>query len=297
LGGGAGMQRTRIEIAKQDIVKLFEDHQNHVFKRSQIEEILHKNRGSWRLTQSMTASDFLNFLLNKTKLKVIKLDFPSRAETRYVWGDVSAYQLALSLKQNSYLTHYTAMFFHDLTQQIPKTIYLNFEQPVKYNPGSTLEQKNIDWAFRQKARVSNNIASYGEQRICILNGRETGMLGVVNQYDEYGREIKITNIERTLIDIAVRPFYAGGIYEVLNAYRRAKGKFSINKMLAMLKQLNYVYPYHQAIGFYMTRAEVYKESFLKLFSKFKMEYDFYLTYQMKNIEYSKEWRLYYPKGF
>jgi hypothetical protein len=291
------MQRTRIEIAKPDIVKLFEDHQNHVFKRSQIEEILQKNREFWRLTQSMTANEFLDFLLNRTKMKAIKLDFPSRAETRYVWGDVSVYQLALSLKPNSYLTHYAAMFLHDLTEQIPKTIYLNFEQPVKYNSGTDLEQKNIDWAFRQKARVSNNIASYVEQRICILNGRETGHLGVINQYDEYGKEIKVTSVERTLIDITVRPFYAGGVFEVVNAYRLAKGKFSINKMLAMLKKLNYIYPYHQAIGFYMTKSAVYKDSFIRYFNKFEMKYDFYLTYQMKDFEYSKEWRLYFPKGF
>ncbi len=291
------MQRTRIEIAKPDIVKLFENHHNHVFKRSQIEEILKKNRGFWRLTQSMTANDFLYFLLNRTKLKAIKLDFPSRAETRYVWGDVSAYQLALSLKPNSYLTHYSAMFLHNLTEQIPKTIYLNFEQPVKYNSGTDLEQKNIDWAFRQKARVSNNIASYGDERICILNGRDTGHLGVINHSDEYGNEIKITNVERTLIDITVRPFYAGGVFEVLSAYRLAKGHFSINAMLAILKQLNYIYPYHQSIGFYIAKAGVYKDSFIRLFNKFEMKYDFYLTYQMKDIEYSQEWRLYFPKGF
>jgi hypothetical protein len=290
-------RRTRIEIAKPDIVKLFEDHPNHVFKRSQIEEILQKNRDFWRLTQSMTANEFLDFLLNKTKMKAVKLDFPSRPETRYVWDDVSAYQLALSLKPNSYLTHYGAMFLHDLTEQIPKTIYLNFEQPVKYNSGVDLEQKKIDWAFRQKARVSNNIASYGEQRICILNGRDTGHLGVINQYDEYGKEIKVTSVERTLIDITVRPFYSGGVFEVLNAYRLAKGRFSINKMLAMLKKLNYIYPYHQAIGFYMAKSEVYKDSFIKYFNKFEMKYDFYLTYQMKDCEYSKEWRLYFPNGF
>ncbi|MDY0279025.1 MAG: hypothetical protein RBR35_00520 [Salinivirgaceae bacterium] len=291
------MNRARIEIAKPDIVKLFEGHPARVFKRSQIEEILHQNRDFWRLTYSMTVNQFLDFLRDKTKLKAIKLSFPSRAETRYVWGeDVSIYQLALSLKPDAYLTHYTAMFLHGLTEQIPKTVYLNFEQSSKGHTGVELEQKSIDWAFRQKPRVSNNIATYHSQRICILNGRETGRLGVVEIEEDSRNKLQVTNIERTLIDIAVRPFYAGGVFEVLKAYRTAEGKVSVNRLAAMLKNLDYVYPYHQAIGFYLERSGAYKESAVKLLTKPEIKYDFYLAHGMKDMEYSERWRLYFPKG-
>ena len=109
--------------------------------------------------------------------------------------------------------------------------------------------------------------------------------------------LQVTDIERTLIDIAVRPSYAGGLYEVLNAYRKAQGRVSINKLTAMLRKLNYIYPYHQAIGFYLHKAGVYKETQIELLKQFDFKYDFYLTHQMKEREYSKEWRLYYPRGF
>jgi hypothetical protein len=94
----------------------------------------------------------------------------------------------------------------------------------------------------------------------------------------------------------VRPNYSGGIYEVLHAYEAAKDRVSVNRLMATLKKLDYTYPYHQAIGFYMEQAG-YSESVLKLVEKMEIKYDFYLTYKMKEPEYSERWKLYYPRGF
>jgi hypothetical protein len=63
----------------------------------------------------------------------------------------------------------------------------------------------------------------------------------------------------------------------------------------MLKQIKYVYPYNQAIGFYMDRAG-YDQTSLNRLKKLGVNYDFYLDYSMKKKEFSKEWRIYYPKN-
>ena len=134
----------------------------------------------------------------------------------------------------------------------------------------------------------------------MVNGMYTNQLGVVNDQVSYDGETKIsvrlTNIERTLIDITVRPIYAGGVFEVQKAFMLAKEQVSVNTLVAMLQKLKYVYPYHQAIGFYLERAG-YKPNLLELLRRFPMDYDFYLAHEMGETEYIKDWRLYIPKGF
>jgi len=288
---------TSFRIAKRDIVSLFNREAKGVLDIYTISRILEKNRGFWRLPESLTTSRFIKLLTENTKLKRHELNFPRKKYVKFTWGEESIYQLALSLERDSYFTHYTALYWHNLTDQIPKTIYVNYEQRPKRYVSERLLQANIDRALRNAQRESRNIAAVGDFKVCILNGKSTGRLGVTEMViDDTGR-MRLTDIERTLIDIVVRPAYSGGIYEVLSAYRRAAEKVSINKLCAMLRKLKYIYPYHQAIGFYLERAGVYRDTQIQLLKRFDFEYDFYMTHQMKDTEYSKEWRLYYPKGF
>jgi predicted transcriptional regulator of viral defense system len=164
----------------------------------------------------------------------------------------------------------------------------------KSNSGR-LEQGNIDRAFSCNMRQSNQVARYDDIEIYLLNSKNVGRIGV-KDFDLNGVKLRVTDIERTLIDITVRPNYSGGIYEVLHAYEAAKDRVSVNRLMATLKKLDYTYPYHQAIGFYMEQAG-YSESVLKLVEKMEIKYDFYLTYKMKEPEYSERWKLYYPRGF
>ena len=290
------MAITRIAIAKPDIAKLFDEHPQKIFDSSGIQSILNENRSIWRLAKNMSSSDFINYLVEKTKLKKHVFNFSYRPIVRYVWGNVPLYELRVSLKPNSYLTHYTAVYFHDLTEQVPKTIYINLEQERKLRPKNALIQERIDAAFKQPARLSNNVAEYKGWTIRMLNGMHTGNLGVIKMSGPDGEKLQITDVERTLIDITVRPEYAGGIHDVLKAYRLAKDKVSVNKLIATLKRINYVYPYQQAVGFCLEKAGAYAQSQLDLVRRFDMKFNFYLMHGMKDSEYSSQWRLYYPKG-
>ena len=291
------MVGTRFQIAKKDIIAEFDKSGRNIFAYLDISAILEKSRRFWRLPVGLTVREFVNLLLLYTGLKKVDFDFPIRRITRFTWGDVSALSLALSVENNSYFTHYTAMFLHNLTEQFPKTVYVNFEQSEKARSHATLSQSNIDRAFTGAARTSGNSAIFEDYKICVVNGQFTGKLGVMEIVPAAEERLQVTDMERTLIDIAVRPFYAGGVYEVLNAYRKAAGSVSVNKLAARLRKLNYIYPYHQAIGFYLQRAGVYKETQVELLKQFDLQYDFYLTHEIKETEYSKEWRLYYPRGF
>jgi len=286
-----------LKVAKADITAYFNSLPRSTLKYSDIAKIVSEQSNFWRLTGTTTVYDFIKFMLDATKLERVEFNFPNRKEIRYLWGDAPLYEVVMSLNPDGYLSHYTAMYLHDLTEQVPKTIYLNREQPPPPNRGKRIDQQAIDNAFKRPVRISKNVATYKNYSICTVSSMGSGKIGIVESIGPAGETIFVTDIERTLIDISVRPVYSGGVFEVLNAFSSAKGKVSLNKMAAMLKKMNFVYPYHQVIGFYLERSEGYKESSINLFRKFDISYNFYLTQGMKEMDFSEKWRLYFPKGF
>ena len=294
---------TRLQIARSRIFEQLDLHPTHIFSKGQLAQFLAEHRNQWNLAIATTLAQFIEYLRKSGQLRVVKFPFEYRPTSRYLWGKVPLFPVLLTLRPNCHFSHYTALQLHDLTEQQPNTIYVNWEQPAKSPVGQKLEQSNIDKAFSRPQRVSTNQAKVEGRHIILLNGKDTQYLGVEDrrwQDPETRRDyvLRITGLERTLIDIAVRPVYAGGVAEVLKAYQRAAGRASINRLGAMLKQLQYVYPYHQAIGFYLERSGSYDAEAISLFrDKFAIEHDFYLTYGMKQKEYVSRWRLYVPAGF
>jgi hypothetical protein len=291
------MPRRARSIAKAPIVRFFDALGTPILRQKEIGRFLAEHRAEWGLNQSMKLGAFLNYLLKNAPLKRVKLKLPYRPETLFTWRDVSPYQVALGVKDGSYLTHYTAMALHQLTTQVPKTIFVNVEQRPLPPPKEPLAQERIDQAFRRAhQRMTNNVVEFGKFRLAYINGKYTNQLGVIDMEPNQEEKLRVTGLERTLIDIAVRPAYAGGVAEVAAAYESAKSAVSVNTLSALLSQLDYVYPYHQVIGYYLERAG-YKDSLLALFESKPMNFDFYLTYGMTETSYSRRWRLHIPKGF
>lgn len=292
------VNRSRIQIAKADIVARFNEKGPHVLKYREIGAILSAERRGWRLAQKTTIDEFIGFLAKSADLQVFEFDFPNRVEKLCVWGSVPTLEMLLHLKANSYFSHYTAARMHGLTEQIPTSIYISHERSTE-TPRADVDQAAIDEAFAQPARATQNAVTFGDRRIVLVNSAKTLQLGVVTQTVKYGAAedatVRLTNVERTLIDAVVRPIYTGGVFEVAKAFELAKEQVSVNGLCAMLRKLGFIYPYHQAIGYYMERAG-YRPKQLDLVRSFPMEYDFYLTHEMTDSEYVKQWRLHVPRG-
>lgn len=295
---------TRIQIAKSDIVKVFQAGPQ-VLTPLQFNAIFSTGRDDWRLARRMTLQSFRAFMVKQTPLKSVRFDFPQRAVVGYTWGDVPLLERLVALAEHSYLSHYTAVRLHGLTEQLPNTIYLSREKSATSTMYSTteledIEQQDIDTAFGRPPRASKNEVTVDGLRVLLLQGapqEERGVISSATTYDsDQVQQLRCTNLERTLIDIAVRPFYAGGVFEVAKAFENAKDKFSVNALVSMLKRMKLVYPYHQAIGFYLERAG-YKASQLSLVRSIPMDRDFYLTHEMGKTRFVSDWRLHVPEGF
>lgn len=295
------LSKTRIKATSRKL-------QGRVFSRSELSDVIAQNVGSWQIVSesaavtansisaaSPTPADILQALVKNKLLFALTLPFPYRTVTRFTWGPAPTYRIIQSVDEKGYFTHYTAMHIHGLTDQIPKTVYFNVEQPAT-GGGGQLSQEGINRAFRGRCRVLNNVIDFRDLSVCKLNGQNTNQLGVIRASVD-DSDVRVTNLERTLIDATVRPVYAGGVGEVAEAFKKAAPKLSVNKLVSYLRKLNYTYPYHQAIAFYLSRTGVYRKSQIDLLRKFPIEFDFYLNYQLKNPAYNEEWRLFVPKGF
>jgi predicted transcriptional regulator of viral defense system len=290
---------SKLQAARGQVIAYFENLPRKVFTDKDLARVLYHREGEWRLAAHTTVDKFVRFLLEATVMRMVSIvpvgENSNRTITRYVWADASPYSVAATLEPRAYLSHGAAVLLHGLSDQLPRTICVSREQSPQYRKADMLMQGDIDKAFLQPERVSNALFTYDNFQIVLLQGKNTGRVEVGTIV--YGQELlPVTKLERTLIDITVRPAYSGGVYQVLEAYRRAQSDVSASILLATLIKLDYAYPYHQAIGFYMQRAG-YSPLQYERFRSLGLNYDFYLAHDLRDLAFDREWRLHYPKGF
>jgi predicted transcriptional regulator of viral defense system len=292
----------RFRVARQAIDAHIDQIGSDIFTRDGIESILGQNRKNWSLPQTATVGEFIDFLVSDSHLTVLPFKFPSLTTNRYVWRKAPILEVIATLRPRSFFCHYTAVKAHGLTMSVPKMIYVNAEQPGRSNAGGRLRQPAVNVAFFRPQRLSKNIATVGDYQVCMLSGQNTNNLGVEtfevpDIYSDDLATVRMTNIERTLIDIAVRSSYSGGVFEVLDAYTEAAPLVSVKRMVDYLNQMRFVYPYHQAIGYLMEKSGAYKSRDIDLLRGFSRSIDFFLTHNIRDGDFIADWRLTVPKGF
>lgn len=285
-----------LESSLGAIEKFFEMLDLKAFTEYKLIEIIEANRGSWNVPYSKRAKQIILYLLKKGLLhENILFTLTNEGKIVYTWKTNDEFTVISGIKSNSYFTHYSALFLHQLTLQIPKTVYLNSEhKTIMSTSRERLTQQSIDEIFQGSQRKSSMLYSYLDKKVVLTNGKFSNKLGVIRRKNTK-QSFEYTNLERTLIDVSVRPVYAGGVFEVLEAYKIAKPRLNVPLMAEYLEKLDFIYPYHQVIGFYLEKAN-YDENDQQYFKK-EMNFNFYLTYGLHKKEFSKKWKLYYPIGF
>jgi predicted transcriptional regulator of viral defense system len=286
--------KERKESLIQQFTNRIENSQKHVFSPAEIVSLLTQLRAEYPFPRSLSERKLQRTLVDDGILREISLTATYSFEgKRYHFGAFSEYELALSLKPGAYLSHGTAAQLHGLIDNDSTTIYINKEQSPKSSKG-TLTQVGIDQAFAAKQRTSAYTITHQQTKIVLLSGKHSGRLGVTKIPGSQGEQLELTDLERTLIDLAVRPTYAGGAQVVANAYRNAQPMASISRLAKILHDLNYVYPYHQVVGFYLQNAGC-PLSALQPLRDPGLHFDFYLEHAMKRTRFDSTWRLHVPE--
>ena len=260
-----------LRIKKDQIEATFDANERLIYRLADLRKILKPYQILDEINQvklTVNIEIIIKFLIAESHLHSVKF-YIYRPETVYFWRSVTDYQLLPAIKPKGYYSHLSAVYFHDFIEIDPDNHYFNNEQPEHGTIIKNLEQNRIDLAFANMQRVSSARTLLNGKIFWCISGKQTGNYGIIQKEISPGVIIPITNLERTLVDIVVRPTYAGGPKQILRVFQQAKSKISILRLAETLHALEYIYPYHQSIGFYLERAGVYDRQEIDQFLNFE----------------------------
>ena len=293
------MPKESFDRAASDIATFFEKHPFKAYTTHDIQQIFDSEKDKWRIANYRNYKHFITFLNDR---KILLLDVQNHeghtSEKRILRKkEATPFHVGLTVKKDGYLSYYSAMQIHQLTLQLPKTVYVSeekYEDAYALKPENVeLEQDAVDRAFSKPQRVARESykSTFDGFRYVYLQRKHTSInIGITKR-----QHLTVTDLERTLIDIAVRPVYSGGAFEVLEAFKNAKPNIDVTKLNEYLIQLDYIYPYHQLIGFYLDLIGFSKKD-LQIFLDKKTNINFYQAYNLSNKKLNEKWGIYHPIG-
>lgn len=288
------IELNKIDKKKALIIDVINDLEFPVLNRTEFEVLISEIKNIWGL-RSISRKKIKNYILTENFLTkdVVKINEDHSSEIFHIQNlRTDIFDVASARSRNSYFSYYSALYIHGLTLQIPKQIYLTLERNSYVDHKNILQQGSIDNVFSKPPRITSNKRNYKNFDINFINGQHQNNIGVVSFREKYA----VSDLERTLIDISVRPFYSGGVTQVLEAFGNARERLDLQKFYDYFTKMNFSYPYHQVIGFYLERSGYSKVAYLPFLEFGRQEFDFYLTYNILHKEYSAKWKLHYPKG-
>lgn len=218
-------------------------------------------------------------------------------------GTPSAFDIALSLKKNTFLTGYYMMSINGWTEYIPKIIHVNWVRNSFEKKDTVIDNDNLQMiAFKEK-HFSKLRFSYDHYEIVVLNGQ------VMKKYKHnHFKEIesrfelpvyaKTYIDERLLIESLINYQYFGGADIVWEAGITKSSNLDLDLLLIIYKEMELIYPYANAIGYWLESAGVgskYLSKWLKLVNN-DLQFHLFLGDKERRI-FNQKWNLFIPKRF
>jgi len=214
---------------------------------------------------------------------------------------LNPYVIAQAMFPKEYFGNLTSIYYHSLTNQVPKAIYICYEKkPAKRKKVNTVNNNELRRSFIKPHRHTKHVYTLNDYAIIVVERRTIiSGSGVIESHPPstlLPNTSRVTCIERALIDAVVSPQYNGGIVSVYTYFRNARDMLNMARLIKIYRQLNFIYPFSQSIGFLLDRAGMPKCASV-IYKNFPPERSFYVDHGAKTTwVYDEKWKLYYPAG-
>ncbi len=210
---------------------------------------------------------------------------------------LNPYEIAHALFPQEYFCNLSSIYYHSLTNQVPKAIYICTS--AKRTNVNTVNNNELRRAFIKPHRHTNHMYTLNDYKVIVVERARILNSGIVKSHlpsTLLPSTSSVTCIERALIDAVVSPQYNGGIVSVYTYFRNARDVLNMARLIKIYRQLNFVYPFSQSIGFLLDRAGIPKYASV-IYKNFPPERSFYVDHGAKTTwVYDEKWKLYYPAG-
>jgi len=214
---------------------------------------------------------------------------------------INLYELAAKMFPAGYFCNLSSIYFHSLTNQIPKTIYICNETISGHLKTKAAGMNNslLRRAFIKPHRHTSYVFAVNNCEIVVVDRKKKSDHGIVKIHAHntlLPNNSRITSVERALIDAVVSPQYNGGIVSVYTYFKKARQKMDVAKLMDIYRKLDFVYPYSQVLGFFLDNIGLQNQA-ADIFNVYPPQFKFFVDHNAKaSWSYDEKWKLYYPNG-
>ncbi len=134
------------------------------------------------------------------------------------------FQIAMALVQPAAISHWSALSYHHLTEQVPRQVFV-------LTTAKSLPRKR---GIKAQASAGYSVANNTYQFIKIQPELFFGTQEIwINE-----SKIQITDAERTVLDCLMSPKYCGGFAEILYILEQHLNKLNLNKIIEYAVRLD-----------------------------------------------------------
>jgi len=172
----------------------------------------------------------------KRGLYVISSSFPGMTP-------VHEFEIAMALVQPSAISHWSALHFHGMTEQIPQRVYITTTQAVPISRAVKIRNKSQRSFSREIKGILYEFIKIKPERFFGIKDFWVGEI-----------KVTITDPERTLIDGLISPKYFGNWAEIYSAFESHISSLDLAKICDYSLRLDTVIT--KRLGWIMEKAGV-----------------------------------------